>query len=96
MNLFHCLDQFISQVRTVYSFVGEDQAVEAYSRSLKNALRLGKNSGMAKGIGVGFTYGLLFCSWALLLWYASVLVRHRETNGGKAFTTIINVIFSGL
>lgn len=88
--------QVISQVRTVYSFVGEDKAIEAYSRSLKNGLKLGKKSGLAKGVGVGLTYGLLFCAWALLLWYASILVRHGHTNGGKAFTTIINVIFSGL
>ncbi|KAA8537503.1 hypothetical protein F0562_027111 [Nyssa sinensis] len=88
-------EEVISQVRTVYSFVGEDKAVEAYSRSLKNALKLGKKGGFAKGIGVGFTYGLLFCAWALLLWYASILVRHRDTDGGKAFTTILNVIFSG-
>ncbi|XP_043813018.1 ABC transporter B family member 13 isoform X2 [Manihot esculenta] len=88
-------DEVISQIRTVYSFVGEDRAIEAYSRSLKNALKLGKKSGIAKGIGVGFTYGLLFCAWAMLLWYASVLVRHRITSGAKAFTMIINVIFSG-
>lgn len=90
------MEQVISQVRTVYSFVGEDRAVEAYSKSLNNALKLGKNGGFAKGLGVGFTYGLLFCAWALLLWYAGILVRHGDTNGGKAFTTIINVIFSGL
>ncbi|KAK3007331.1 hypothetical protein RJ639_016747, partial [Escallonia herrerae] len=88
-------EEIISQVRTVYSFVGEDEAVEAYSTSLKDALKLGKKSGFAKGVGVGFTYGLLFCAWALLLWYAGILVRHQDTNGGKAFTTIINVIFSG-
>ncbi|XP_057975011.1 ABC transporter B family member 13-like isoform X2 [Malania oleifera] len=88
-------EEVIAQVRTVYSFVGEDKAVKAYSRSLKNALKMGKKSGFAKGVGVGFTYGLLFCSWALLLWYASILVRHHDTNGGKAFTTILNVIFSG-
>ncbi|XP_041019693.1 ABC transporter B family member 13-like isoform X2 [Juglans microcarpa x Juglans regia] len=88
-------EEVISQVRTVYSFVGEDKAVEAYSKSLKKALKLGKKSGLAKGVGVGFTYGLLFCAWALLLWYAGILVGHRDTNGGKAFTTIINVIFSG-
>lgn len=88
--------QAISQVRTVYSFVGEDRAVETYSQSLEKALKLGKKSGFAKGISIGFTYGLLFCAWALLLWYASILVRHGHTNGGKAFTTIINVIFSGL
>ncbi|KAK2982276.1 hypothetical protein RJ640_020828 [Escallonia rubra] len=88
-------EEMISQVRTVYSFVGEDKAVEAYSTSLKDALKLGQKSGFAKGIGVGFTYALLFCAWALLLWYAGILVRHQDTNGGKAFTTIINVIFSG-
>ncbi|PON73405.1 ABC transporter [Parasponia andersonii] len=88
-------EEVISQVRTVYSFSGEDRAVKAYSILLNKALKLGKKSGFAKGIGVGFTYGLLFCAWSLLLWYAGVLVRHGETNGGKAFTTIINVIFSG-
>ncbi|OIW21800.1 hypothetical protein TanjilG_10976 [Lupinus angustifolius] len=88
-------DEVISQVRTIYSFVGEEKAVSEYSKSLDNALKLGKRSGFAKGVGVGFTYCLLFCAWALLLWYASILVRHHKTNGGKAFTTIINVIFSG-
>ncbi|XP_031374730.1 ABC transporter B family member 13-like isoform X2 [Punica granatum] len=88
-------EEIISQVRTVYSFVGEDKAVEAYSKSLNIALKLGKKSGIAKGVGVGLTYVLLFCAWALLLWYAGLLVRHHVTNGGKAFTTIINVIFSG-
>ncbi|KAG8377946.1 hypothetical protein BUALT_Bualt08G0086700 [Buddleja alternifolia] len=88
-------EEVISQVRTVYSFVGEEKAIETYSNSLKNALKLAKKTGIAKGIGIGFTYGLLFCAWALLLWYASILIRHGETNGGKAFTTIINVIYSG-
>lgn len=90
------MDQIISQVRAVYAFVGEAKAIESYSHSLKEALKQGKKSGVAKGIGVGLTYGLLFCAWALLLWYAGILVRHGDTNGGKAFTTIINVIFSGL
>ncbi|KAF7817655.1 ABC transporter B family member 13-like [Senna tora] len=88
-------EEIISQVRTVYSFVGEDKAVGSYSKSLDKALKLGKKSGFAKGVGVGLTYGLLFCAWSLLLWYASILVRHHKTNGGKAFTTIINVVFSG-
>jgi len=85
-----------SQIRTVYSYVGEGNAIEAYSKSLETALKLGKKSGLAKGLGVGCTFGLLFCAWALLLWFAGVLVIHRVTNGGKAFTTILNVIFSGL
>ncbi|KAK8965280.1 ABC transporter B family member 14 [Platanthera guangdongensis] len=88
-------EEVISQIRTVYSFVGEERAIKIYSRLLENALRLGRKSGLAKGVGVGCNYGILFCSWALLLWYAGVLVVHQDTNGGKAFTTILNVIFSG-
>ncbi|CAI9116961.1 OLC1v1018260C1 [Oldenlandia corymbosa var. corymbosa] len=88
-------EEVISQVRTVYSFVGEENAAKSYSTSLQKALTLGKQGGIAKGVGVGLTYGLLLCAWALLLWYASILVRHRDTNGGKAFTTVFNVIFSG-
>ncbi|KAI3796996.1 hypothetical protein L1987_39684 [Smallanthus sonchifolius] len=88
-------EENISQIRTVYSFVGENKAIDLYSRSLQKALKLARKSGFAKGIGIGFTYALLFCAWALLLWYAGILVRHHDTNGGKAFTTIINVIFSG-
>ncbi|KAK1406623.1 hypothetical protein QVD17_42091 [Tagetes erecta] len=88
-------EENISQVRTVYSFVGENRAIDLYSASLQKALKLARKSGFAKGIGIGFTYALLFCAWALLLWYAGILVRHHVMNGGKAFTTIINVIFSG-
>ncbi|KAJ6336332.1 hypothetical protein OIU78_012850 [Salix suchowensis] len=88
-------DEVISQIRTVYSFVGEEKAIEEYSKSLKKALKLGKKSGIAKGVGIGSTYGLLFCAWAMLLWYSSILVKRGDTNGAKAFTVIINVIFSG-
>ena len=95
-SFFLPFPQVIAQIRTVYAYVGESKAVEKYSESLQNAFKHGKRSGFAKGIGVGFTYSLLFCAWALLLWYASLLVLRHETNGGKAFTTIINVIFSGL
>ncbi|ESQ34059.1 hypothetical protein EUTSA_v10006583mg [Eutrema salsugineum] len=88
-------EEVMSQVRTVYAFVGEEKAVKSYSTSLTKALKLSKRSGIAKGLGVGLTYGLLFCAWALLFWYASFLVRHGKTNGAKAFTTILNVIYSG-
>ncbi|KAI4366303.1 hypothetical protein MLD38_022192 [Melastoma candidum] len=63
-------EEVISQIRTVYSFVGEEKAIKSYTKSLNRALKLGRNNGLAKGLGVGFTYGLLFCAWALLLCFA--------------------------
>lgn len=89
-------EEAISQIRTVYSFVGEKKAVKKYSNALETTLQLGKKGGLAKGLGVGCTYGLLFGAWALLLWYAHILVLHNVTNGGEAFTTILNVIISGI
>lgn len=76
--------------------MGESKAVNKYTTALETTLKLGKKGGLAKGLGVGCTYGLLFGAWALLLWYASILVFHKVTNGGQAFTTILNVIISGM
>ncbi|KAI3797345.1 hypothetical protein L1987_32601 [Smallanthus sonchifolius] len=90
--LFHISSDAI----LVQDAIGDkNKAIDLYSRSLQKALKLTRKSGFAKGIGIGFTYALLFCAWVLLLWYAGILVRHHDTNGGKVFTTIINVIFSG-
>uniref|UniRef100_A0A7N0V0L4 Uncharacterized protein n=1 Tax=Kalanchoe fedtschenkoi TaxID=63787 RepID=A0A7N0V0L4_KALFE len=89
-----CLRQVISKVRTVYALVSEMRVISAYSNSLKEGLKIAKKRGVAKGTGLGFIYGLLFCAWALLLWYTSVLVRRQSTRGGEALATIINVIFS--
>ncbi|KAK9129437.1 hypothetical protein Sjap_009924 [Stephania japonica] len=88
-------EEVISQVRTVYSFVGEDKAVHAYSNLLTNALKLGKKSGFVKGFGLGVMYTVMFCSWGLLLWQASVLVSRHSVDGAKAFMTIVNVVYSG-
>jgi ATP-binding cassette subfamily B (MDR/TAP) protein 1 len=88
--------QAIAQIRTVYSFVGESKVVSNYKHALETTLKLGKKGGLAKGFGVGSTYGLLFGAWALLLWYASTLVLSKVTNGGQAFTTILNVVISGM
>ncbi len=83
-------------MRTVYSFVGEAKTLQAYSKALQLTLVMAKKGGIAKGLSVGLTHGLLVGVWALLFWYASLLVLQKITNGGQAFTTIINAVVSGL
>ncbi|PKU84013.1 ABC transporter B family member 13 [Dendrobium catenatum] len=87
-------EEVISQVRTVYSYVGEDKAIAAYSRSLENALKLGRKSGLAKGVGVGCTYGILFCAWALLLCALGQAAPNLSSlaKGQAAASTIIRMI----
>ncbi|CAK9160782.1 unnamed protein product [Ilex paraguariensis] len=90
------VEQTIVQIRTVTAFVGESRALQAYSAALKVSQRLGYKSGFAKGMGLGATYFIVFCGYALLLWYGGYLVRHHFTNGGLAIATMFSVMIGGL
>ncbi|XP_047314721.1 ABC transporter B family member 19-like [Impatiens glandulifera] len=89
-------EQAIAQVRTVYSYVGESKALNAYSEAIQHTLKLGYKAGMAKGLGLGCTYGIACMSWALVFWYAGVFIRNGQTDGGKAFTAIFSAIVGGM
>ncbi|KAL3624170.1 ABC transporter B member 19 [Castilleja foliolosa] len=89
-------EQSIAQVRTVYSYAGETKALNAYSDLIQNTLKLGYKAGMAKGLGLGCTYGIACMSWALVFWYAGVFIRNGQTDGGKAFTAIFSAIVGGM
>ncbi|CAI9752720.1 unnamed protein product [Fraxinus pennsylvanica] len=89
-------DQAIAQVRTVYSYVGESKTLSVYSDAIQNTLNLGYKAGMAKGLGLGCTYGIACMSWALVFWFAGVFIRNGQTDGGKAFTSIFSAIVGGM
>ncbi|XP_020577107.1 ABC transporter B family member 19 [Phalaenopsis equestris] len=89
-------EQAIAQVRTVYSFTGESRTLNAYSEAIQYTLKLGYKAGMAKGLGIGCTYGIACMSWALVFWYAGVFIRNGQTDGGKAFTAIFSAIVGGM
>ncbi|CAN8316754.1 unnamed protein product [Cochlearia groenlandica] len=90
------VEQTVVQIRVVMAFVGETRASQAYSSALKTAQKLGYKTGFAKGMGLGATYFVVFCCYALLLWYGGYLVRHRLTNGGLAIATMFAVMIGGL
>ncbi|XP_010554005.1 PREDICTED: ABC transporter B family member 19-like [Tarenaya hassleriana] len=89
-------EQAIAQVRTVYSYVGESKALSSYSDAIQHTLKLGYKAGMAKGLGLGCTYGIACMSWALVFWYAGVFIRNGQSDGGKAFTAIFSAIVGGM
>lgn len=89
-------EQAIAQVRTVYSFTGESKTLNTYSEAIQHTLTLGYKAGMAKGLGIGCTYGIACMSWALVFWYAGVFIRNGQTDGGKAFTAIFSAIVGGM
>lgn len=88
--------QTVVQIRVVLAYVGETKALQGYSSTLKVAQKIGYRTGLAKGIGLGATYFVVFCCYALLLWYGGYLVRHHYTNGGLAIATMFAVMIGGL
>ncbi|XP_022767288.1 ABC transporter B family member 1 [Durio zibethinus] len=90
------VEQTVVQIRVVLAFVGESRALQAYSSALRVAQKIGYKSGFAKGMGLGATYFVVFCCYALLLWYGGYLVRHHYTNGGLAIATMFAVMIGGL
>ncbi|KAK7392447.1 hypothetical protein VNO78_20886 [Psophocarpus tetragonolobus] len=90
------VEQTVVQIRVVLAFVGETRALQSYSSALRIAQKLGYRTGFAKGMGLGATYFVVFCCYALLLWYGGFLVRHHYTNGGLAIATMFSVMIGGL
>lgn len=93
---FFYIFKVIANVRTVQAFVGEERAVKSYREALLNTYKYGKKGGVAKGLGMGSLHSVLFLSWALLVWYTSVIVHKGTANGGESFTTMLNVVIAGL
>ncbi|XP_061365672.1 ABC transporter B family member 2-like isoform X2 [Gastrolobium bilobum] len=89
-------EEVIGNVRTVQAFAGEERAVRSYKEALLKTYVNGRKAGLAKGLGLGSMHCVLFLSWALLVWFTSVVVHKNIANGGESFTTMLNVVISGL
>ncbi|XP_065875017.1 ABC transporter B family member 15-like [Euphorbia lathyris] len=88
-------EQAISSIRTVYSYVGENQTLDRYKNALQNNMKLGIKQGLAKGLLIG-SMGMIFAAWGFLAWVGSVLVTERGENGGAVFVSGTCVILSGV
>lgn len=89
-------EEVIGNVRTVQAFAGEEKAVRSYKEALINTYKYGRKAGLTKGLGLGSMHAVLFLSWALLVWFTSIVVHKHIANGGDSFTTMLNVVIAGL
>jgi hypothetical protein len=67
-----------------------------YDQALQKTVDLGIKGGLAKGLGMGTVYLLLYFTWALLLWFAGKMVQKGNIHGGPAFVTILNAVVGGM
>nr|XP_043636259.1 ABC transporter B family member 21-like isoform X2 [Erigeron canadensis] len=86
------VEQSVGSIRTVASFTGEKKAVADYNKSLVNAYNSSVHEGLATGLGRGSIMLIIFCTYALAVWYGAMLIIEKGYSGG----TVITIMFSML
>lgn len=90
------VEQTIGSIRTVASFTGEKQAVDNYNKSLTKAYQSGANEGLATGLGLGSLFCIIYCSYALAIWYGARLILEKGYTGGQVLNVIIAVLTASM
>lgn len=89
------VEQVVSSIRTVLSYTGERRSVLEYDHAIAKAEKLGIKSGIAAGFGLGFALFIMFSSYALAMWYGSLLVVNDGLSGGKVISVVFAVLTGG-
>ncbi|KAL8506135.1 hypothetical protein ACS0TY_017119 [Phlomoides rotata] len=88
-------EQAISSIRTVYSYVAENQTLDKFSNALQTTMELGVKQGYARGLMMG-SMGVIYFSWGFQAWVGSLLVSKKHEKGGDVFVAGFNVLMGGL
>ncbi|KAI3460732.1 hypothetical protein Pfo_017395 [Paulownia fortunei] len=86
------VEQTIGSIRTVASFTGEKKAVADYDKSLVKAYQSGVHEGWASGLGLGSVMFIIFCSYALAIWFGAKLILEKGYTGGEVLNVIVAVL----
>ncbi|KAK1392920.1 putative xenobiotic-transporting ATPase [Heracleum sosnowskyi] len=86
----------ITNIRTVAAFGAEDQMALKYASELKEPSKQALLRGHISGFGYGVTQLFAFCSYALGLWYASVLMKDKNSNFGDLIKCFMILIITAL
>ncbi|KAK4492352.1 hypothetical protein RD792_003156 [Penstemon davidsonii] len=86
------VEQTISSIRTVASFTGERQAIARYDNSLQRAYKAGVYEGLAAGLGFGVFMLVLFCSYALAVWFGAKMIIEKGYVGGDVLNIVMAIL----
>ncbi|KAK8702333.1 hypothetical protein V6N13_020694 [Hibiscus sabdariffa] len=86
------VEQTIGSIRTVASFTGEKQAINNYNKSIVTAYKSGVYEGTVAGLGIGVVMLIIFCSYALAVWFGGKMVLEKGYTGGRVLNVIMAVL----
>ncbi|PAN33641.1 hypothetical protein PAHAL_6G035500 [Panicum hallii] len=86
------VQQTLANIKTVFSFVGENSAIKSFHKCMYNQYRLSKKEAMAKGLGLGMLQIATFCSYSLVIWVGATAVTGGKAKAGETIAAVINVL----
>ncbi|XP_077979292.1 ATP-dependent translocase ABCB1-like [Glandiceps talaboti] len=73
-------EEVLSAIRTVAAFGGEKKEAERYRDNLHSAKSVGIKKGVVSGAGMGITFLIVFCTYALGFWYGTQLILDPDND----------------
>ncbi|XP_041708101.1 ATP-dependent translocase ABCB1-like isoform X2 [Coregonus clupeaformis] len=85
-------EEVISSVRTVFAFGGQQKEITRYQKNLEDAMNMGIRKAISANIAMGFTFLMIYLSYALSFWYGSTLIISGEYTIGTVLTVFFTVL----
>ena len=63
-----------------------------YNKSLVNASNSSIHEGLATGLGLGSIMLIIFCTYALAVWYGAKLIIEKGYSGGIVITVMFSML----
>ncbi|XP_034030717.1 ATP-binding cassette, sub-family B (MDR/TAP), member 4 [Thalassophryne amazonica] len=85
-------EEVLSSIRTVFAFSGQSREISRYQKNLEDAKNMGIRKALSANIAMGFTFLMIYLSYALAFWYGSTLILSGEYTIGTVLTVFFTVI----
>lgn len=86
----------IANIRTVAAFGAEERLSTQFASELNQPSKHAFFRGHISGFGYGLSQLFAFCSYALGLWYASILIKKNESNFGDIMKSFMVLVITAL
>ncbi|KAK3611392.1 hypothetical protein CHS0354_036589 [Potamilus streckersoni] len=89
-------EEVLSCIRTVMSFNGQKLEQKRYKTALEESKKLGIKKSLVTGLGTGFTFFVMFATYALAFWFGNNQVKDWYNSGqedGMSPGSVLTVFF---
>ncbi|CBI23123.3 unnamed protein product, partial [Vitis vinifera] len=90
------IEQTLSQIKTVFAFVGESTAAKSFSECMDKQFRISKREAIIKGVGTGLFQTVTTCCWALIIWVGAIVVTAKRSSGGDIIAAVMSILFGAI